>query len=163
MLKGRSGCCWSACLLPLAASVATPAAICYTCYMLMRYLYRASGTYRQANLDPDTTPDITEGRTKHWGSRNDPALVVSSISACLLLLAATATADLNYCARCRGLIQVANRCGATFGPVFSLNNSSSDRVLRSLFWVVQMKMTRGTRPQLEKAIPQTSPCQSIGT
>ena len=42
--------------------------------------------------------------------------------------------------------QLANRFGATFGPVFSLK-SSSDRTLRSLFRMGQGKLGRGTRKQ----------------
>ena len=67
--------------------------VCLLCVpYLLRYLYQAAVAYREANLNLDTTPDMIAGRKKHGGTRNGPALVVSSLCACLLLLAATTAA-----------------------------------------------------------------------
>ena len=51
--------------------------------------------------------------------------------------------------------QLANRFGATFGPVVSLK-SSSDWALRSLFWMGQGKLGRRARKQ-ENATSHTPP------
>ena len=80
---------WSACLcFHCCCYSCCPAVTHVPC--LLHYLYRAAGAYREANLEPDTTPDIIAERKKHGGTRNGLVLVVSSLSACLLLAATTA-------------------------------------------------------------------------
>ena len=153
--KGRSGCCWSACLLPLLLLLLLPPAIGVPCFL--RYLHRAAGTYREANLDLDAAPDIIARRKNHGGTRNGPALVVCSLSACLLLLAATTAARL-----LRPLSQAFSDRQSLWRDVWAsvLLKSSSDWALRSLFWMGPRKQARGTRQQQEKAIPHSSPCQN---